>query len=161
MYKKVLMAVVGAILAMTVGAAGAYFTAQVQVPDSIIRAGVVSLSTEPTSAPLSINALAPGTSYVRNMAVNNDGTLAADVIVTAVKKAGITEFYDSLTCTVTSGPTMLYGGPLSTLRTTPLRIPAGAKSGMGFEVGLPATAGNTVAGDYAKVSLYFDAEQVH
>lgn len=161
MYKRFLMTVVGAMLAMTVGAAGAYFTAQVQVPDSIIKAGEVAISTEPTSAPLSIDALAPGCTYVSNVAVTNSGTLSSDVIVTAVKKAGITEFYDALTCKVSNGGSVLYEGPLSTLRTTPFRIAPGVKSGMAFEVGLPATAGNTLAGDYAKVSLYFDAEQAH
>lgn len=161
MYKKVVMAVIGAMLAMSVGAAGAYFTAQVQVPDNVIKAGEVALSVEPTSAALSVNALAPGSSYVRNLPVKNTGTLSADVIITAVKKAGITEFYDALTCKVSSGGTVLYDGTLAMLRTTPLRIPAGATAGVSFEIGLPATAGNTLAGDYAKVSLLFDAEQVH
>ncbi len=30
-----------------------------------------------------------------------------------------------------------------------------------FAVGLPATAGNELAGDYAKLTLYVDAEQVN
>jgi hypothetical protein len=161
MFRRALFATLGAIAAIAVGAAGAYFTAQVQVPDSMIRAGAVSISTLPTSAPLAIDALAPGTTAVRPMAVVNDGTLGSDVIVTAKKTAGITDFYDSLTCTVTCGGTPLYTGGLASLRTLPLRLAPGARGELRFEVGLPGDAGNTLAEDYAKVSLYVDAEQAH
>jgi hypothetical protein len=161
MFKRVLFAIVGAVAAVAVGAAGAYFTAQVQVADSVIRAGAVSVSTVPTAAPLAINALAPGTTAARPMSVVNDGSLPVDVVVTAVKKAGITEFYDALTCRVSCGGTPVYNGLLSTLRTTPLRLAPGARGEMRFEVGLPAEAANSLAEDYAKVSLYVDAEQAH
>ena len=161
MFKRVLFAVVGAGAAIAVGAAGAYFTAQVQVADSMIRAGAVSVSTVPTSAPLAIDALAPGATAVRPMAVVNDGSLPVDVVVSAVKKAGITEFYDALTCRVSCGGTPVYDGPLSALKTTPLRLAPGARGDMRFEVGLPAEATNTLAEDYTKVSLYVDAEQAH
>lgn len=161
MFKKVITTGVGAILALSIGAAGAYFTSQVQVADSIIKAGSVDISTEPTTAPLSVDALAPGAVVVRPMTVVNSGTLASDVTITAVKKAGITEFYDALTCRVTWGGQPLYDGPLSTLRTTPVRMLPGSRCDLRFEVGLPAAAGNSLAGDYAKVSLYVDAEQAH
>lgn len=161
MLKKIVSTALGAALALSVGAAGAYFTAQVQVPDSIIRAGAVAVSAEPTSAPLSIDALAPGATAQRSMGVLNDGTLPVDVTVTAVKKAGITEFYEALTCRATCGGTELYNGTLSALRTAPLRLAPGARGELTFEVGLPAEAGNTLAEDYAKLSLYVDAEQVH
>ena len=161
MLKKVLFGVLGAALAMSLGAAGAYFTAQVQVPDSIIKAGTVAISTEPTSAPLSIDSLAPGGTSVRSLTVVNDGTLPVDVIVTAVKKAGITAFYDALTCRASSGGTLLYEGPLSTLKSAPVQLGAAGRGEFRFEVGLPETVGNDLSGDYAKVSLYVDAEQSH
>ena len=161
MLKRVLFAVVGAVAAVAVGAASAYFTAQVQVADSVIKAGSVSVSTVPTSAPLAIEALAPGTTAARPMSVVNDGSLPVDIVVTASKKAGITEFYDALTCRVLCSGAPVYDGPLSALRTTPLRLAPGARGEMRFEVGLPAEATNTLAEDYAKVSLYVDAEQAH
>ena len=52
MFKRVLFIVIGAFAALSVGAAGAYFAAQVQVADSVIRAGSVAISTVPTTAPL-------------------------------------------------------------------------------------------------------------
>lgn len=161
MFKKAVLTITGALLALSIGAAGAYFTAQVQVPDSIIKAGAVAVSTEPTSAPLSIDSLAPGTTSVRPMTVLNSGSLASEVIVTASKKAGITEFYETLTCRVTCGGVELYDGKLSAMRTTPLRLAPGASADMKFEVGIPADAGNTLANDYVKLSLYVDAEQAH
>jgi len=161
MFKKMLAVTAGALIALSIGAAGAYFTAQIQVADSVIKAGAVAISSEPTSAPLSIEALAPGTSAVRPLTVLNDGSLPADVIVTAQKKAGITDFYEALTCNVTCGDTQLYSGPLSTMRTTAIRLAPGARGELRFEVSLPASAGNELVEDYAKVSLYVDAEQAH
>lgn len=161
MFKRMLFAALGALAALSIGAAGAYFTAQVQVPDSIIRAGAVAISTEPTSAPLSIDALAPGGTAIRSMSVVNDGSLPVDIIVTAVKKAGITDFYNALTCRVSTNGTPLYDGPMSALASAPFQLAAGARGDLRFEVGLPPDAGNDLSGDYAKVSLYFDAEQSH
>ena len=161
MFKKMLFSVVGALAALSIGAAGAYFTAQVQVADSVIRAGAVAISSVPTSAPLAIEALAPGENAVRPMAVVNDGSLPADVVVTAKKIAGITEFYDALGTRVSCNGAELYSGTLSGLKTTPLRLAPGARGDLRFEVSLPATATNTVSSDYAKVSLYLDAEQAH
>jgi len=161
MLRKMLTMLAGAVLALSIGAAGAYFTAQVQVPDSVIKGGTVALSTEPTSAPLAIEALAPGTAATRTMSVLNDGTLPADVVITPSKKAGITEFYEALTCRVTCGGAELYNGPLETMKTAAVRLAPGARSEMRFEIGLPATAGNSLSSDYVKLSLYVDAEQAH
>jgi len=161
MFKKILFSLVGATAALAVGAASAYFTTQVTVPDSVIRAGAVGVSTLPTSAPLAIEALAPGTSALRPLAVINDGSLASDIVVTAKKSAGITEFYDAIETTVTCGDTPLYAGRLAALRTLPLRLAPGARGELRFEVGLPAESSNSLTSDYAKVALYIDAEQAH
>ena len=161
MLKRAAGAVLGAALAVSIGAAAAYFTAQIQVPDSIIRAGSVAVSAEPTSAPLSIESLAPGSTSTRYLSVTNTGSLASDIIVTSSKKAGITEFYEALQCRATCGGVELYNGKLSELRTTPLRVSPGARADIGFEVGLPASAGNSLVNDYVKLSLYVDAEQAH
>lgn len=161
MIKRALVAGTGAVLALSMGAATAYFTAQVQVPDSIIKAGSVAVSAEPTSAPLSVEGLAPGVSVKRSLTVSNKGTMPADVIVTTSKKAGITKFYEALECTVTCGSTGLYKGSLSSMRTAPLRLASGAKGEIKFEVGMPTALDNTYSDDYAKISLYVDAEQSH
>jgi len=161
MFKKLLFSAVGALAALSIGAAGAYFTAQVQVANSVIQAGSIAISAVPTSAPLAINSLAPGESAIRPMAVVNDGSLPTDIVVTAKKIAGITEFYDTLGTHVTCDGVELYNGTLAGLKTTPLRLAPGARGDLRFEVSLPATATNTVASDYTKVSLYVDAEQAH
>lgn len=161
MIRRIAAMAAGATLALSIGAAGAYFTAQVQVPDSVIRAGTVAVSAEPTAAALSIDALAPGTVAVRPLSVVNDGSLPVDVVASTSKKAGITEFYEALTCRVTCAGTEIYTGPLSTLRTAPVRLAPGSRGELRFEVGLPADAGNTLAEDYVKLSVYLDAEQAH
>lgn len=161
MIRKLVLAAIGGALALTFGVASAYFTTQAQAPDSVIRAGTVAISSEPTSAPLSIDSLAPGATSVRPLTVLNKGTLSVDVVTTVAKKAGITDFYNALTCRVSDGTTMLYDGSLSAMRTTPVRIAPGARSELQFEIGLPAAAGNDLAGDYARVTVYVDAEQSH
>jgi len=161
MLKKLLYAMLGALAAISIGAAGAYFTTQVQVPDSLIKSGTIAISTEPTSAPLSLDSLAPGTTSIRSLSVHNSGSLPVGIVVTAAKKAGITDFYNALTCRVSNAENLLYDGPLSTLQTAPLELNAGTRSELRFEVGLPAETGNDLAGDYARISLYVDAEQLH
>ncbi len=159
--RRLMYLLMGAGLALCVGLAGAYFTSRAEVPDSVIRAGSVEVSAEPTSAALSIDALAPGSSVTRPLVVVNEGNLAMNVVVTGAKKAGITNLYNALTCTATVDGAALYEGPLSALRTAPLQVPAGGRAQVQFAVGLPASAGNDLAGEYVKLSLYVDAEQVH
>ena len=158
---KVLL-VIGALVAtLMFGAAGAYFTGQAQVSENMIRAGSVAISTEPTSAALSIDALAPGATITKPLTVVNSGDLPVNCIITAAKKAGITEFYDALTCRVLADGALVYDGALSTLRTTPVALGAGSRAQLQFSVGIPASAGNELAGDYTKITVYVDAEQAH
>ena len=159
MFRKVLYAISGALFALSIGAAGAYFTAQVLVPESIIRAGSVAISTEPTSAPLAVDALAPGSEVARSLTLVNDGTMPVDAVISASKKAGITAFWESLTCRATCDGQLLYEGPLSLMRTAPVQLATGGRKDVRFLVGMPASAGNDLAGDYVKLSLYVDAEQ--
>jgi hypothetical protein len=159
--KRIVLFVLSCFAVLTLGAAGAYFTGQAQVPDNVIKAGAVGISTEPTSSAISIDALAPGVTATKSLTVVNNGDLPAEFVVTAAKKAGITEFYEALTCRVVADGNALYEGPLSTMRTTALALAAGARTQVQFSVSVPASAGNELAGDYAKLSLYVDAEQVH
>lgn len=159
--KRLLWLCAGLLVAVSMGGAGAYFTDQAEVPDNVVRAGTVSVSTEPTSAALCIDALAPGETSSRSLLVVNDGQLAADIIVTGAKKMGITDFYNALTCRVTCEGVLLYEGPMNALKTAGLRLEPSATADLDFAVGLPAQAGNELAGDYVRMTLYVDAEQSH
>lgn len=159
--RKAIAFVLGLVVALSIGSAGAYFTAETSVQENVVRAGEVEVSVEPTEAALTIDALAPGSTVERSLSVKNEGTLASTVVVTGAKKAGYTDFYETLTCRVTHGGTVVYTGSLSELKTAPVPIAAGSAATLDFHVGLPATAGNDLAGDYVKMTLYFDAEQVH
>lgn len=158
MRNALLLALAG-LLALSVGTAGAYFTDQASVPDNVIRAGNVEVSTEPTASALSQEGIAPGVSYSKQLTVSNRGSLDADCVVTASKKAGYTDFYEALTCTVTHEDDEVYKGPLSTLRTAPVRVAAGSSAVVRFSYALPPEADNGLAGDYVKLTLYVDAEQ--
>lgn len=161
MFKRIVLMGIGAACALSVGAAGAYFTSQLKVADSVIAAGTVAISTTPTSAPLSINGLAPGKTVTKPLTIVNDGSLASDVMITSSRQAGITDFYNALDCRVIQGGNLLYRGPLSALRTTSMRVSAGARADLTVDVSLPASATNEFQGDYAKFALNIDAEQVH
>lgn len=159
--KKIVLWVVAATMMVALGSAGAYFTAQAKVADNVVTAGDLTLSAEPASAALSVDGLAPGTSVTKPLTVVNDGNMPLNVVVTAVKTAGITEFWNALTCKVTSDGAPLYDGPLSALRTASLAIQPATRSTLQVTIGLPDTAGNDLSGDYAKFTAYVDAEQVH
>jgi hypothetical protein len=152
---------IGMALVWSMCGAGAYFTDQAEVPDNVVRAGTLSVSTEPTSAALSVNALAPGETVQRIVTVVNDGQLAENVVITGAKKMGITDFYNALTCRVTAAGALLYEGPMNALKTTPVLIEPATRTNMVFAVGLPAEAGNDLAGDYVRMTLYVDAAQAH
>ncbi len=150
-----------AFLGLVISSAGAYFTSRAEIPDNVIRAGVVQVSSEPTSAALSIESLAPGVTVERSLVVVNTGSLPMDAVITCAKKAGITDFYDALQCRATCDGEVLYEGPLAGLRTAPVTLQPGARSRVDFGISLPESAGNDLAGDYVKLSLYVDAEQTH
>lgn len=155
--------VVAAVLAavLSVGGAGAYFTAQTEVKDNLIQAGTVTMSVEPTSAALNIAGIAPGETVTRTIEIRNSGALTFDAVTTAAKKAGITAFWSALTCRVTSDGVVLYDGPLSGLKTAPVRVPAGRTVTLSYAIGLPSAVGNDLMGDYVRASVYIDAEQAH
>jgi predicted ribosomally synthesized peptide with SipW-like signal peptide len=159
--KRVLVyaALVAAVL--SVGGARAYFTAQTEVKDSVITAGTVAISTEPTSAPLTVEALAPGETVSRSIEVRNSGTLGFDAVTTAAKKAGITDFWNALSCRVTCGGVELYSGPLAAMRTAPVQVAPGGTATLTYAITLPSDVGNDLQGDYVKASVYVDAEQSH
>ncbi|MDZ4655594.1 MAG: TasA family protein [Coriobacteriia bacterium] len=159
--RKLLWVCAGLALVWSTSGAGTYFTDRAEVADNVVRAGTVSVSIEPTSAALSIDALAPGEVVQRALIVVNDGPLAANVTVTGAKKMGITDFYNALTCRVTADGLLLYEGPMNALKTTPVRMDPATRASLMFSVGLPASAGNDLAGDYVRMTLYVDAEQVH
>lgn len=159
--KKLVLFVIACLAVLALGAAGAYFTGQAAVADNVVKAGTVAVSTEPTSAALSIDALAPGATASKTLTVINDGNLPSSIVVTAAKRAGTTAFWEALTCRVTADGVTLYDGPMTGLRTSPLGITPGARSQLQFAIGLPAAVGNEMAGTSAKFTVYIDAEQVH
>lgn len=160
--RKVLLAgCLVSLIAAGIGQAGAYFNAQTSVPDNVITCGSVEVSCEPTAGALDIPAIAPGMTVSDTLSIKNTGTLGVDVIVTGAKKAGFTALYEALECKVTHGTTALYEGGLAALRTAALVVPAGGTEDLTFEVTLPVDSDDGLQGDYVRMTLYVDAEQVH
>jgi hypothetical protein len=146
-------------LAGSVGFAGAYFTAQTSVPENVISAGTVAVIAAPDTGAISMENLAPGEPSSRVLTVTNTGSLPVDVSVTEAKRAGITEFYNALTCSVSGGGEGLYQGALAGMQTAPVRLAPGESAELEFAVTIPADAPNTLTGDYVKLTLYVDAAQ--
>lgn len=158
---KRLLAYAAIIAAMlSIGGARAYFTAQTEVKDNIITVGALTMSVEPTSSALSVDGLAPGEIVSKSIEVRNTGTLDCEAVTSAAKKAGISDLWAALQCRAVCDGVELYSGPLSTLKTAPVRVQAGRSVRITYSVGLPTTAGNDLQGDYVKASVYVDAEQL-
>jgi hypothetical protein len=92
--------------------------------------------------------------------VNNTGALDCEAVTSAAKKAGITDLWTALQCRAVSDGVELYSGPLSAMKTAPVRVDAGGAVRITYAIGLPSTAGNDLQGDYVKASVYVDAEQL-
>lgn len=159
--KRALLTCVAALAAMLLLSAGAYFTDRAEMPDNLIESGTVEVSTEPTSAGLSIGTLAPGCTTTRTVNVLNEGDLPVNVVLSCAKKAGITDFFNALTCRVSTDSGVIYDGPMGGMVTAATPMAANSSMPVRFAVSMPATATNDLAGDYAKVSVYVDAEQSH
>ncbi|GAB4280565.1 MAG: hypothetical protein Kow0056_15130 [Coriobacteriia bacterium] len=160
--KRYLLVLLGAAaLAACVTQAGAYFTARTSVADNVVTAGTVEVSAEPTSSALSVPLIAPGQTVSKTLTVRNDGNLDSSVVITAAKKAGYTDMYESLALRVVKGSESLYEGGLANLRTAPFVVAAGSATDLEFELSLPASADDSLQGDYVRFTLYVDAEQVH
>ena len=159
--KKLIIFAFGFLIALSIGTAGAYFTDEVSVQENVVRAGEVAVSAEPTSAALNVEALAPGSTVRRTLDVRNAGTLGSTVVVTGAKRAGYTDFYEALTCRVMHDGAVVYEGSMSGLKTAPVEIAPAGTARLEFHMGLPASADNDLAGDYVKMTLYVNAEQVH
>lgn len=158
--KRLIVLACSMALAGSVGFAGAYFTAQTSVPDNVIRAGSISVAATPVSEAISIENLAPGKSESRTLTLTNTGSLPVNATVTESKKAGITEFYNGLTCTASSGGQPIYDGALAGMATAPVRIEPGQSVEVEFAMMIPAEGGNSLSGDYVRLTLYVDATQV-
>jgi hypothetical protein len=92
------------LLAGSIGFAGAYFTAQTSVPENVIRAGTVAVRRSAGHwGDLDGEPRARESLQSRVLTVTNTGSLPVDVSVTEAKRAGITEFYNALTCSVSGG----------------------------------------------------------
>lgn len=157
--KRIILLICVALCASGVGFAGAYFTAQQLVPDNVIRAGNVAVAATPASEAISMENLAPGVAQQRTLTVTNTGSLPAGIHFTGARRAGITAFYNALECVVTSGEATLYDGPLSELASEPLLLAPGESSDVEFAVMVPASAPNSLANDYVRLTLYVNAEQ--
>jgi spore coat-associated protein N len=157
--KRTVLLACAMVLAGTIGFAGAYFTAQTSVPDNVIRAGTVAVSATPEIEAISMENLAPGETQSRALTVTNTGSLPVDVRVTEAKRAGITEFYNALTCAASAGGEVVYDGALAGMRTAPVRLGPGESAEIEFAVTIPAEAGNNLIGDYVRLTLYVDATQ--
>lgn len=158
--KRLLTYAAIAAVALSIGGARAYFTAQTEVKDNMIATGTLAMSVEPTSSALSVEGLAPGETVSRTIEVRNTGVLGCEAVTSAAKKAGITDLWNALQCRAVCDGVELYNGPLSALKTAPVRVDAGSVVRITYAVGLPVTAGNDLQGDYVKASVYVDAEQL-
>ncbi len=157
--KRFWLFVAGATLVACSSAASAYFTAQTQIPDNVIRAGTVAVTSVPTTSAVTAEGVAPGVPVARMLTVRNTGSLPSDFVVTGARKAGTTAFYDALTVRVSHDDRLVYDGPLNKLKTAPIELEPQKSAVLIFEVTLPATAGNALANTYVRMTLYVDAEQ--
>lgn len=157
------LVLIGALMLGVVGGGThAYLSDSATNAENVFRVGTVKVSLEPSASAFDVPALAPGSEATATLTVKNAGTLPYLFTVKARKTAGYTAVWDALSCSVLAEEdgSVLYSGALAGLGSAPRLVPAGSTCRLRVAVGLPATAGDTVAGDYCKVSFDVAAEQV-
>lgn len=166
---------------------GAFFTASDSVNGDTFTAGTVSLAAAPTTAAISMPAMAPGDKGFGTVTVTNSGSLAQryamlstvtdsdgkglGAALQAVVKTGVTACtaagFDT-TGTVVYGPATLgsaaglkmIGDSAQGAQTGDRVLSAGDKETLCMKVTLPTTAGNALQGATTGLKFTFNAEQV-
>jgi len=157
--KRLWLLAIGVALVICVSVASAYFTARIQVQDNVIRAGAVSIASLPATSAISAEGVAPGVSTIRQLQIDNTGSLPVEIVVTGSRRSGITALYDALLVRVHHGERLVYDGNLNALRTIPVELGIGGTATLDFAITLPPGSPNSLMGDHANVTLNIDAEQ--
>ncbi len=162
----------------------ALFTGSASVDANTFSVGSVVLSTSPTTALVTLTAMAPGDAVTAPLTVSNDGTLAVRYAISSVATNADTKLLkDQLVLTIKSGVTtctnaayaatgtVLYTGDLDSTAGKLVGDPApGANAGdralaagvnevLCFNVTLPTGTGNPYQGAATTATFTFDAEQ--
>jgi hypothetical protein len=157
----------------------AIFTDSQTVGSNVFSTGSVDISSSPTSALLSLSAMAPGDKVTAPISVSNAGTLQLRYAMTT-SISGSTTLSDGLTLAVKSGVTTCsdaafgadgtsvysgtltagaIGNPVSGSDTGDRTLNASASETLCFQVSLPTTATNSLQSLSATATFTFAAEQ--
>jgi predicted ribosomally synthesized peptide with SipW-like signal peptide len=175
-----------AAISLSTGAASlALFTSQATVPANAFTAGTLVLTTSPTTALITLAAMAPGDVVTAPLTVSNTGTLDLRYAATSAAtnadgkglaaalsltiKSGVT------TCTnagFASSGTQIYSGVLGTVVASPLfgdsaqgaqagdrALAASANEVLCFQASLPIGTGNVLQGATTTATFTFYGEQ--
>jgi hypothetical protein len=135
-----------------------------QAPSAAPAAALMLTTDRGASAIVSLADLVPGDLMDRTISVKNTGTLAFRYVVSASQSASTllwTNTAQGLQLTVTSGSSVLYAGPLSTLGSLagPATIAPGATDAMRYTFAFPVTASDALQGLTQDLTLVFTATQ--
>jgi hypothetical protein len=172
-----------AVVAVLVVAMSAIFTDEATVPGNTFSTGEVSISTSPTTSLVTMSDMVPGDEVTSPLTVSNDGTielryaavstttedvLAAELDLTI--KTGVTTCSNAdfdTDGTVIYGPAALgsvagvnvIGDPTQGAQAGDRVLAAAASEVLCFNVLLPASAGDAIAGLTTTATFTFSAEQ--
>lgn len=185
MLNRILIVAVGiAVVGGVVGSRGlAVFTSTASVGANTFTTGTVNLTTSPTTALVTLSAMAPGDQVTAPITVTNGGTLALRYAITSTTTENV--LATQLALTIKSGVTTCtnasYGATGTVLynaaalgNTTAINVVGnptqGSQAGdrtlaasgneiLCFNVSLPLASGNTFQGLTSTATLSFQAEQ--
>lgn len=185
MLNKLLILAIGiAIVGGIIGSRGlAVFTSTASVGSNTFSTGSVSLTTAPTTALVTLTAMAPGDQVTAPITVTNAGTLDLRYAITSTTtettlaaqlsltiKSGVTTCSNAAfgaSGTVIYGPgilgttggTNVVGNPTQGAQAGDRTLTAGTNEILCFNVSLPLASGNTFQGLTDTATFAFDGEQ--
>lgn len=169
--KKLMASIMSMSLAAALvgGATFAYFSDSVTNANNAFAAGTLDI-TAPTAAIFTASNIYPGWSQTKTLDVTNNGSLDFKFsIASSMVAAGDTALYNSLTCEIKDGSTILYTGPISSVNPSNIALPVDdpsttineSKKTLSFTVAFPDNLGdqNALQGKGCSVDFAFDAVQ--
>ncbi|MDO8471934.1 MAG: hypothetical protein Q7S64_02130 [bacterium] len=142
--------------------AQALFSTEISIKNNVLRSGKLTLTVEPAESLLTADNMTSGSAVSNTLKINNSGTIATNIKISAKKAAGYTTYFNALEVRISDSNKIIFEGPLTKLIDTPLTtepLAATATKDYLVTVTLPQDATSTVENSYANVTLVLTATE--
>lgn len=142
--------------------AQALFSTEISIKNNVLRSGKLTLTVEPAESLLTAENMTSGSSVSNILKINNSGTIATNIKITAKKTAGYTTYFNALEIRISKDNQTIYEGPLAKLQDIALTtepLTAATTKDYSVTVTLPKDVTGAVENSYANITLVLTATE--